>query len=170
MSSPRRAASPLDPPLLIVLDEAAHIAPLPHLDEIAATGAGQGIQLLSVFQDLAQIQVRYGRRAQTILNNHAARVFGAGLADPEALRYLSQISGAAEYRQRSETAGQGGRRSATEASTFGELAPANLVREGAPGTAVLVYGHLAPVRMRLRPWYEDRGLTDLVEGGEGRAR
>src|SRR5262249_22052367 len=39
---------PLDPPLLIVLDEAANIAPLPDLDVLASTGAGQGVQLLTV--------------------------------------------------------------------------------------------------------------------------
>ena len=34
-----RAGHPLDPPLLVVLDEAAHIAPLPELDGLAATCA-----------------------------------------------------------------------------------------------------------------------------------
>jgi type IV secretion system protein VirD4 len=49
---------PLDPPLLLCLDEAANVAPLPNLAEIAATGAGQGVQVLSVFQNLSQISER----------------------------------------------------------------------------------------------------------------
>jgi len=48
-----RAGAPIDPPLLVVLDEAANIAPLPRLDQLAATGAGQGLQLVTVVQDLA---------------------------------------------------------------------------------------------------------------------
>ena len=161
--SAAQTGRPIDPPLLIILDEAAHVAPLPHLDEIAATGGGQGIQLVSVFQDLSQIHARYGKRAQTIVNNHTARVFSGGVADPETLCYVSQVSGAAEFRQRSETAGERGRRSATEASTFRDLTPANVVREAAPGRALLIYGHLPPARIALRPWYEDKGLTGLVE-------
>ncbi len=44
---------PLDPSLLVVLDEAANIAPLRDLDTLASTAAGQGIQLVTVWQDLA---------------------------------------------------------------------------------------------------------------------
>jgi len=53
-----RAGKPLDPPLLVVLDEAAHIAPLPELDGLAATCASHGIQLVTVWQDLAQVTLR----------------------------------------------------------------------------------------------------------------
>ena len=45
-----QTGKPIDPPLLIVLDEAANTAPTPDLDVIASTGAGQGIQLVTVFQ------------------------------------------------------------------------------------------------------------------------
>src|SRR4029078_10510962 len=51
----------LDPPLLVVLDECANIAPLRELATLASTGAGQGIQLVSVFQDMAEIYGAYGR-------------------------------------------------------------------------------------------------------------
>ena len=58
-----RTGRPLDPPLLVVLDEAANIAPLADLDALASTAAGHGIQLVSVWHDLAQITARYGPRA-----------------------------------------------------------------------------------------------------------
>lgn len=156
---------PIDPPLLIVLDEAANIAPVPTLDEIASTGAGQGIQLLTVFQDVAQVHARYGKRAQTILNNHRAKVIAAGVGDPDTLDYVRKIVGDGEFRQRSETAGDRGRGSATEGSTYRDLTPANVIREAAPGSALLVYGHLPAARLTLRPWFEDRDLIDLLEGG-----
>jgi hypothetical protein len=73
---------PIDPPLLLCLDEAANVAPLPNLAEIAATAAGQGVQVLSVFQNLSQISERWGReRADTLIANHTARLFGSGIAD-----------------------------------------------------------------------------------------
>ena len=59
-ASATRSGRPLDPPLLVVLDEAAHIAPLPELDGLAATCASHGIQIVTVWQDLAQVRGRYG--------------------------------------------------------------------------------------------------------------
>jgi len=73
LSSDGRA--PLDPPLLLALDELTNIAPLPDLDKIASTGAAHGIQLLSAIQALSQLKERFGaERAQTIVNNHRARI------------------------------------------------------------------------------------------------
>jgi type IV secretion system protein VirD4 len=164
-----QTGKPIDPPLLIVLDEAANTAPTPDLDVIASTGAGQGIQLVTVFQDLAQIESRYGKRAPTIINNHRAKVFATGIGDPDTLTYIRQVTGDGEFRQRSETAGEKGRASATEASTYRDLAPANVVREARRGSALLVYGHLPPARLTLRPWFEEPDLRGLAEGtGNGR--
>jgi type IV secretion system protein VirD4 len=96
--SSAQTGKPIDPPLLIVLDEAANTAPTPDLDVIASTGAGQGIQLITVFQDLAQIESRYGKRAPTIINNHRAKVFAAGISDPQTLTYIRQVTGDGEFR------------------------------------------------------------------------
>lgn len=155
---------PLDPPLLLALDELANIAPIPNLAEIASTGAGQGIQLLSVFQDMAQVSSRYGRRAPTIVNNHRATVLGSGISDPDTLTYVSRVLGAGEFEQRSRSTGEKGRRSETEGDTYRDLAPANVVRERDPGTGLLVYGHLPPAKIKLRPWYADRELRRLRDG------
>jgi type IV secretion system protein VirD4 len=155
---------PLDPPLLLLLDECANIAPIPNLAEIASTGAGQGVQLLSIFQDMAQVSSRYGRRASTIVNNHRAKVFGTGISDPETLSYVSRVLGAGEFEQRSRSTGEKGRRSETEGDTYRDLAPANVVRERNPGTGLLVYGHLPPAKIKLRPWYADPELRKLRDG------
>lgn len=161
-----QTGQPIDPPLLIALDEAANIAALPELDGLASTGAGKGIQLVSVFQDLAQVEARYGKRAQTIVNNHRAKVFASGIGDPSTLDYISQVVGDGEFRQVSETAGEKGRTSSTEGSTYRALAPANVVRGAEPGSALLIYGHLPPARLSLRPWFAEPDLRELVEGGQ----
>ncbi|MCA1679913.1 MAG: TraG/TraD/VirD4 family protein, partial [Actinobacteria bacterium] len=41
--------------------ECANVAPLANLDELASTGPGQGVQLLSVFQNVSQIRARWGK-------------------------------------------------------------------------------------------------------------
>ncbi len=99
---------------LLVLDEAPNIAPLPDLDQIASTGAGQGIQLVTVVQDLAQVHARWGAKADTIVNNHRAKLFGPGLSCEKTLDYVSRVLGDRELRQVSRTSGEHGRRSTTE--------------------------------------------------------
>ena len=164
-----RAGGALDPPLLLVLDECANIAPLRDLAALASTGAGQGIQLVSIFHDVTQIAAAYGReRAQTILSNHRAKVVLSGIADSTTLDYVGRLLGDEEVRLRSETSGGEGRRSTTESTAFRNLAPTHALRQMKPGQGLLVYGHLPPARIELRPWYDDRGLRKLAtEGAKG---
>ena len=157
------AGTPLNPPLLLVLDECANIAPLRELATLASTGAGQGIQLVSVFQDMAQINAVYGRdRAPTIVSNHRAKVILSGIADPHTLEYLARLLGDEEVRQVSATSGGEGRHSTTESVAYRNLAPANVLREMRPGQGILVYGHLPPARIALRPWFKERQLRRLA--------
>jgi type IV secretion system protein VirD4 len=157
-----RTGKPIDPPLLLVLDEAANIAPLPRLDQLAATGAGQGIQLVTVIQDLAQVETRWGAKAGTIVNNHRAKLFGPGISCEKTLSYLTRVLGDEAIAQRSTTRGESGRRSTTQATTYRSLAPADRLRQGDHGTGVLVYGNLPPARIDLRPWYADADLRRLA--------
>ena len=160
---------PLDPPLLLVLDECANIAPLRELATLASTGAGQGIQLVSVFQDIAQINAVYGRdRAPTIVSNHRAKVILSGIADPPTLEYLARLLGDEEVRQVSATSGTEGRHSTTESVAYRKLAPANVLREMRPGKGILVYGHLPPTPIALRPWFKERRLRRLATLGRRR--
>jgi type IV secretion system protein VirD4 len=157
--------TPLDPPLLVVLDECANIAPLRELATLASTGAGQGIQLVSVFQDMAQINAVYGRdRAPTIVSNHRAKVILSGIADAQTLDYVARLLGDEEIRQTSSTTGAEGRRSTTHSVAYRNIAPANVLREMKPGHGLLVYGHLAPARISLRPWFKDRRLRKIASG------
>jgi type IV secretion system protein VirD4 len=160
-----QTGEPLNPPLLVVLDECANIAPLRDLATLASTGAGQGIQLVSVFQDMGQINSVYGRdRALTIVSNHRAKVILSGVADSHTLDYVARLLGDEEVRQISSTSGAEGRRSTTQSVAYRSLAPANVLREMRPGHGVLVYGHLPPARLALRPWFDDRQLQARAAG------
>ncbi len=159
-----RTGKPLDPPLLLVLDECANIAPLRDLAALAATGAGQGIQLVSVFQDMAQIHAVYGAaHAPTIVSNHRAKVILSGISDTPTLRYVAELLGDQEVRRTATTVDADGRRSTAESIAYRDLAPENLLRELPPGQGILVYGHLPPARIELRPWFRERRLRRLAE-------
>jgi type IV secretion system protein VirD4 len=153
---------PLDPPVLVVLDEAANIAPLRDLDTLASTAAGLGIQLVTVCQDLAQLAARYGtERARTISNNHRAKVILSGIADVGTLDTLSGLAGEQAVRQDTMTADlRDGRRSRSSSISYRRLAPADELRRIRPGESVLIYGHLPAARLTLRPWYKDRVLAE----------
>jgi type IV secretion system protein VirD4 len=157
-------SGPLDPPLLVVLDEAANIAPLQDLDRLASTGAGMGIQLVTVCQDLAQLAARYGPdRARSIANNHRAKVVLSGIADVGTLDTVSGLAGEQAVREQSFTNHlRDGRRSMSSSTTYRRLAPADELRRIPPGRGVLIYGHLPPARLVLRPWYRDAELRRRV--------
>jgi type IV secretion system protein VirD4 len=161
----QREGRPLSRPLLVVLDEAANIAPLAELDTIAATAAGHGIQLVTVWQDMAQIAARYGPRSATVVNNHRAKVVLSGISDPTTLEHVSALVGDEELYTASTTTDAGGARSTTESLTSRRLAPADSLRRIRPGGGVLVYGHLPPARLDLRPWFRDKELTRRARPG-----
>ncbi|HXQ19015.1 MAG TPA: cytochrome P450 [Acidimicrobiales bacterium] len=162
-SASARAGRPLDPPLLVVLDEAANIAPLAELDGLAATCAGHGVQLVTVWQDLAQLTARYGARAATVLNNHRGRIFLSGIADPSTLDHASHLVGETEVLAPTVTRDPAGGRSTATATQRRPLLAPHALRQFPAGTGLLVYGTLPPARIAVRPWWTDPRLA-------GRAR
>lgn len=125
--------------LLMILDEAATVASLDELDQLAATVSGLGVTLVTVVQDFAQLAARWGERAATIVNNHTTRVVVAGLADPALERYLPEVT-----------------------ATSGEGPPLPL-RRRPRGTAVVVRGSRPVHVLRMRPWWRYRRLRPRGE-------
>jgi hypothetical protein len=154
---------PLDPALLLMLDEAANIAPLRELATYASTGAGQGIQICSVWQDLAQIQAIYGRNAATVVNNHTARVFLPGSADLATLDQTSRMIGEFERERTSVSIGGDGHRSVSRSSTATRAAPVEYLRQLSAGSAVVLYGRDPALRLHTTAWFEDPVLRRQVE-------
>ena len=151
----------LEQPLLFCLDEAGNVAPLPSLAEIASTAPSHNIQILTIFHDLAQARSRYGQQAETVVNSHRARMLLPGVADLETLRYFSGLTGDADVRDQSFTTGSGGR-TRSVARRRQPLAAPEALRRLPDGHALLVYGRIAPVRVRLRLWFADRRLRRLA--------
>jgi type IV secretion system protein VirD4 len=152
----------LDPRLFVCLDEAGNCAAIKKLPQLATTGRGQGIQLLTIWHDEAQLQHRYGHRASTVLNGHRAKLLLSGQADPASLELASKLVGDEAVTQTSETTGGDGRASLTESVAYRRLLPPEALRQPKPRRALLVYGHLPPVRIRLRPWFRSRRLATLA--------
>jgi type IV secretion system protein VirD4 len=155
------AGGRLELPLLLCLDEAGNVAPLPNLAEIASTAPSHNIQLVSIFHDLQQARSRYGRQAETVVNGHRARMLLPGVADLDTLRYFAGLVGEEEARERSYTTGAGGTTRSTGRRRRPLIAPEAL-RQLPDGGALLLYGRLPPVELRLRTWFADRRLRRLA--------
>jgi len=122
--------------LLLVLDEAATVASLDELDQLAATVSGLGVTLVTVIQDFAQLVARWGPRAATIVNNHTTRLVLGGLADATVGTYLPEL-----MESRPEV-------------------PSVPLRRRPRGTGLVVAEGRAVFHVRLRPWWRDRRLRD----------
>ncbi len=157
------AGGRLERPLLLCLDEAGNVAPLPNLAEIASTAPSHNIQLVTIFHDLAQARSRYGQQAETVVNSHRARMLLPGVADLETLRYFAGLAGEEEARDRTHTTGSGGTTRSTARRRRPLVAPEAL-RQLPDRHALLLYGRIAPTRLRLRLWFEDRRLRRLAKG------
>jgi type IV secretion system protein VirD4 len=156
------AGGRLDLPLLLCLDEAGNVAPLPNLAEIASTAPSHNIQLVSIFHDLAQARARYRQQAETVVNSHRARMLLPGVADLETLRYFAGLVGEEEAWDRTRTTGAGGTTRSLGRRRRPLVAPEAL-RQIPDGHALLLYGRLPPVQLRLRRWFEDRRLRRTAE-------
>jgi type IV secretion system protein VirD4 len=179
----RNRSAPIDPALLVVLDDAASSAALPQLDVYAASAGGHGVQLVTTFRHLSQMRARYDERAEAVFANHRAKVILSGITDGDTLVLLSHLLGDEKIRQlatpaalakAARDAGEGEASAATRsaARTRG-ASPAEALGWISPGHGVLLYGHIPPAPITLRPWFRDRQLQAMVnpaEAGGGRRR
>src|SRR6266704_161621 len=153
---------PLDQPLLVVLDDAATSAALPQLDVYAASAATRGVQLVTTFRHVSQMQARYGDRAETLLNNHKAKVILSGITDPATLGVLSHLLEDDTVRSLAAPGATGAAAKDGDSLRARYPAPGEALRRITPGQGILLYGHLPPAHLSLRPWFRDRRLIGMV--------
>jgi type IV secretion system protein VirD4 len=153
---------PLDQPLLVVLDDAATSAALPQLDVYAATAASRGVQLVTTFRHVSQMQARYGERAEVVLNNHKAKVILSGITDQATLGVLSHLLEDDTVRNLAAPTAAGVAGKDADSLRARYPSPGEALRRIAPGQGVLLYGHLPPAHLSLRPWFRDRRLIGMV--------
>jgi type IV secretory pathway TraG/TraD family ATPase VirD4 len=159
-----RLGGPLEPRLLLALDEAGNVFRYPRLPHLLTTARGNGIQLLLIYHDLAQVEHLYGGRevARTVVSNAKMRMLLPGVGDLETLRYWSELIGQTRRQSHGTTTGADGRRSRSQSEHADHLAPLHRLQQLPDGEAVLLYQNLPPARVRLLPWYADRRFRDLA--------
>ena len=149
-------------PLLMLIDEAGNM-PLDWLPEVSSTCAGVGIQLVTVWQSLAQIKQAYGQRADILLTNHATKLFFPAASDESTLDYQSRIVGDEQVEQQSwSTDLAGGHRSISGQDGRDALVPYFLARLPRLGQALMIHFNTPPAQIDGRRWWKDRRLAAMV--------
>jgi type IV secretory pathway TraG/TraD family ATPase VirD4 len=144
--------SRLDPPLALILDEAANY-PLPSLGALMSEGGGTGITTLAVFQSLAQVRHRWGRdEAQAIWDSSIVKLVLGGSSNPDDLAGLSRMIGERTVRERSETRQSGGGTSWSESDRQKPILEPAMIRTLRRGYALLLLRSAKPIMLRLQPW------------------
>ena len=106
----------LRPPLLLALDEAVNVAPIPRLEQLLSTGGGSGLQTMIVLQSMAAARHAWGKEmGDALLDFNNAKLILGGLSDAQDLQDISTVLG-----QRDEVVNQASRRGA-----LGMLDPAD---------------------------------------------
>lgn len=156
-------SGPLEPRLLLALDEAGNVFRYPRLPHLLTTARGNGIQLLLIYHDLAQVEHVYGGRdvARTVVSNAKLRMLLPGVGDLETLKYWSELTGRTSVQRRGRTTDPDGRRTRNETEHDDYLMPVHRLRELPAGQALLVYENLPPALVQLLPWYADRRFRYL---------
>jgi type IV secretory pathway TraG/TraD family ATPase VirD4 len=144
----------LDPPLTVLLDEAANIAPIPSLPNLLADGGGSGITTICVLQSLAQARARWGQAgADAMWDAATTKVILGGLAHAEDLHRISQLAGDIDDPVRTRTHGAGGASTSIAPRRLPAL-PVEAVRTLPPGHALVLARRTAPVEARLTAWWD----------------
>jgi type IV secretory pathway TraG/TraD family ATPase VirD4 len=152
------AASPgarLDPPLALVLDEAANY-PLPSLPSLMSEGGGSGIPTTVVLQSLAQARDKWNKEAaQAIWDSATAKVVLGGVGSADDLNDISRLVGERDQVEQSRSQqvgiGQSGGSVSTSTRRVPILDPATL-RTLRFGYGVLLFRSSQPIMLTLRPW------------------
>jgi len=147
----------LDPPLRLVGDEIANVAPLPKLVELATDARGFGMQLVLALQSLPQARRRWGADgANTLLDNMPAEILLGGITDPDTLgRYATLVGDVELTRATTSYDPDTGRATgASEQQTDRRVLRAEEARQIPAGHGLLIYRNRPAVLLRLTAWFD----------------
>jgi type IV secretion system protein VirD4 len=155
----------LDPPLAVLLDEAANVSPLPDLPDLLSYSGGSGIFVVVVLQNMAQAADKWGPvGAEMIWGATTAKVILGGLSGSE-VDDLCRLAG--EYQQAVGSLQRGSNGTTVQTSyenrpvlTASDVRGLSTLRR----EALVFHGSTAPVRIRMTRHYEgpDRKLFEVA--------
>ncbi|WP_270889258.1 type IV secretory system conjugative DNA transfer family protein [Pedococcus sp. 5OH_020] len=159
----RSVGARLDPPLSLILDEAANY-PLPSLPSLMSDGGGTGISTVVVLQSLAQARAVWGEHAAAAIWDAAVvKVILGGASNARDLEDLSRLIGQRTERTTSTNTGPQGVKSTSTSTTQVPILEAAQLRTLPFGTAVLLLRSAPAIVLTMRPWTSRRDAKALAD-------
>ena len=160
------------PPLLLVLDELANIAPLHDLPTLVAEGGSQGVVTLACLQDLAQARVRWDREADGFLSLFGTKLVFPGIGDTRTLEAVSLLAG--EHEVPTTSVSRGPRRPGLVVFGRGTTRSVSMRKDRILPVAAIAQGHRGcmlgiegaePGFVQMTPWYSSSPWREAVMAG-----
>ncbi|WP_246070038.1 type IV secretory system conjugative DNA transfer family protein [Humibacillus xanthopallidus] len=158
----RSPSARLDPPLSMVLDEAANY-PLPSLASLMSDGGGSGISTTVVLQSLAQARAVWGEHAASAIWDAAiVKLILGGGSNARDLDDLSKLIGTHTKETTNRSIGPDGRRSSSTSTTEAPILEASALRTLPFGSAILLLRSARPIALTLTPWLKRKDAKALL--------
>jgi type IV secretory pathway TraG/TraD family ATPase VirD4 len=153
----------LDPPLRVVMDEAANVSPQEDLSMRLADSGGRGIELYVFVQSFSQLRQRWGpEQAIEIWDNASVKLILGGLSNFRDLESMSRLLQERAIDQTSVSTGPD--RSQVQVSQrYQSALPVNQIRELVDGQALLFYRNMPATLVDLPGWWESPDLAERVQ-------
>lgn len=147
----------LDPPLSLVLDEAANIAALPSLPSMMTDGGGRGMIVWVVVQSMSQLRERWGEHgADTIVEGAAVKLILGGSSDERFLEKISTLVGQHQVKRASFSYSSAERQTRSVSDEWVRILRPEEIRELPESQALLMYRNQKPTIITLPAWYEGK--------------
>ena len=157
----RSTSGRLDPPLSLILDEAANY-PLRSLGGLMSTGGGNGITTVAVVQSQAQLRARFGvDAAHAIWDSANVKLYLPGSSAVSDLRDVSQLIGDRDVTETSTTEHDGGGRSVSKSVRQRPILDPAMIRSIPMGHALLLMRSAKPIMLTLKPWTKRKDAREL---------
>ena len=148
-----RTGGRLDPPMVVVLDEAANICRIADLPDLYSHLGSRGMVPVTILQSYQQGVAVWGEAGMAALwGASTKKVIGAGIDDPRHARDLATLVGQHDVPVMSVTYGDG-RTSRQVSMRRQEILDAADIRALPPSSALLLATGVRPALITLRPWY-----------------
>ena len=157
-----RAGGRLDPPLPVILDEAANICRIGDLPQLYSHLGSRGIIPVTILQSYEQGVTVWGEYGMAALWGAATKkLVGAGVDSPRLTRDLALLIGQHDVPVRSASYGDGRAHEQISLRRQDILEPA-AIRALPPGSALLLATGAKPALIGLRPWYAGRSAAQIT--------
>ena len=148
-----RAGGRLDPPMIVVLDEAANICRIADLPELYSHLGSRGMVPVTILQSYQQGVAVWGEPGMAALwGASTKKIIGAGIDDPRHARDLATLVGQHDVPVTSVSYGDG-RATRQISPRRQDILEAADIRALPPDSALLLATGVRPALISLRPWY-----------------